>query len=147
MKIPRTAKYLLAVVLIAMMGCNANNSPEHKSTQRTYPQVLNYRTVSFQLFKNDITPLDSINIKAYVLAISECPPNASCFSPDGVIISDSLHPTLEKSKYRLMVYKPDQFKKNEFYELSLKIGTYPGNGERDVKLAGYNLLNWQDIVK
>jgi hypothetical protein len=141
-----SAKYLLPAVLIAMMSCNTSNNNPTK-IQRTYPQAFNYRTVSFRSFKNDITPPDSINIKAYVLAISECPPNASCFSLDGVIISDSLHPTLEKSKYRLTVNKPDQFKENAFYELSLKIGTYPGNGERDVELAGYNLLKWQDIVK
>jgi hypothetical protein len=146
MMIASVKKYLLFFGLLAMMSCNTNDNNANK-TQRTYPQILNYRTVSFQSFKNDITPPDSVNIKVYVLAISECPPNASCFSPDGVIISDSLHPTLEKSKYRLTVYKPDQFKKNEFYELSLKIETYPGNGERDVELTGYNLLKWQDIVK
>jgi hypothetical protein len=139
MKTSTFAYYLLLFVFVAMMGCSNNNGPENKPIKRTYPQALNYRLVSFQkLLNGKVTPPDSVNIKAYVIGETVCPPPMECFLGNSIVLSDSVHPK-GKDRLSLNVTKPGQFSKGRKYVFSIKVG---GKSASDSfkSLVGYSFL-------
>ncbi|HKK47097.1 MAG TPA: hypothetical protein VJ964_16335 [Balneolaceae bacterium] len=133
------------LTLFVLAGCELFNPGKSyykpsKETLRTYPEALDLETTTVQQAKVEVLPPDSINVDAYAVSISACPPNTYCILPDGIIISDSLHSQSPGPQLFLQVRNPKQFEKDQLYRFSLQIGTYPGNGEKRFELLGYSQL-------
>jgi hypothetical protein len=148
------AKYLLFFTIIGVVGCNTNNlnspkkksiertldNPKEKLVERTYPKDLDYPLVPFQkLLDNQITPPDSVNIKAFVIGMTVCPPNAECFLGNLIILSDSIHSN-PRNTFILNVSNPLQFNKGQKYIFSLTIGGHSSNNSYKI-LKGYSSLD------
>jgi len=136
--IPRTTTCTCTflVTCITILGCGIIGSSDEP--ERIYPEAFNFETVSIhQLFYEAEAP-DSLNIKAYVIDIHECPEGAVCVLPDRIIVSECLPPD---ETFNIIVIEPTrQFEKQRRYEISLRVTKRDSMERNDVRIPGFSLI-------
>lgn len=126
--------FLLSVCVLCLLSCGTNDSGE---IERTYPEAFNFETVTIpQLLSNDVTP-DSVNIKAFVFEIYQCPEGASCFLADRVAVSEKLPPA---DTLYIVAKEPKQFQEQKQYTISLSVNKRESQEMPHTRLLGYSLV-------
>lgn len=125
---------ILAACVLTLVGCGVSNSDE---VERTYPEALNFETVGIQQLLNEVETPNSVNIETFVIAMFQCPEDASCILPDRIFVSGSLPPV---DTLFIETIEPKQFQKNERYTISLSVDKRETKDYPDLRILGYSKI-------
>lgn len=123
--------------MFCLPGCGILGSSDDE-VERTYPEAFSFETVTVQQILYEVKPPDSLNINAYVINIRECPEGATCFSPDGIDVSESLSPA--DTLIFIPAAEPGQFQIEKQYQISLEVSEKESVERNILRLLGYSLI-------
>lgn len=123
---------ILVTCISTLAGCGVSDSSE---IERTYPEAFNYETVSIQQLLNEVETPDSLNIETFIFNIIECPEEAICVYPDGIMTSENLPPS---DTLFIQTMEPRQFKIDNQYKISLSVDKRETREYPDLRILGYS---------
>lgn len=139
--------YLFPVLLSVFMITGCHKSVENNPiASKTFPNAGNYPLVTVPALQDSVPIPDTLNVRAYVVLKSICPPNSYCFVPDGIYISNIQKSDSTVYQPFMTVRNPDEFSKNILYLMSIKVvetnkvDSKTGRKLRSLTLIGYNSL-------
>lgn len=138
-------KHLLLVLIIgvSLIGCEIlgpdDNQDERQDQNRTYPEALNLPAADLNQLLDGVHENGRFNLTAYVVGISECPPDYACLVADHIQVSGS--PDTDGPSLMIAAEKPSQFELDTEYVLSIEVfgESFPeSNQSRFILLLGYS---------
>lgn len=137
-----TRLLILLLTLIVLDGCSVLKEQDTADPERTYPESLGFAPADLeQLLAGDHAP-GSYDLTAYVVGISECPPDFACFVPDHITVAASPH--TDGPALMISAEKPSQFEQDAAYVLSIEVfpEAFPESSQSHyVQLLGYSEIN------
>lgn len=128
---------LTAVLACAVLsGCGIFGPGE--DSDRTYPQALDLALENVQAFLDGTHEPGRFNVRAFVVGISECPPNAACLVADHIRVAESPH--TDGPSLMIAAERPSQFDMDDRYLLSVEVfnDAFPETDQITfVQLLGY----------
>ena len=133
---------ILLLTLIVLDGCSVLKEQDTADPKRTYPEALGFAPADLeQLLAGDHVP-GSYDLTAYVVGISECPPDFACLVADHIQVAGSPH--TDGPALMIGAEKPSQFDMDEEYILSIEVFSeaFPESSQPHyVQLLGYSEIN------
>lgn len=116
-----TVRLLSTLLLVLLMsGCEILGPDDDKDTSdRTYPEALQYPAADLQKLLDGQHDSGQFNLTAYVVNISECPPDHACLVADHIQVAGSPH--TDGPSLMIAAEKPSQFDLDERYILSIEV--------------------------
>lgn len=131
---------LTLVTLAALNGCQILGPDDDSSDpQRTYPEAFGYPSATLHLLLDGNHPAGSFDLQAFVVGISECPPEFACLVADHIQVAGSPH--TDGPALMIGAQKPSQFDMDEEYILSIEVFSeaFPESNQMQyVRLVGYS---------
>ncbi|MGB1048126.1 MAG: hypothetical protein ACPG3U_00400 [Rhodothermales bacterium] len=132
---------LFATILLG--GCQMLGPDDDSSkTDRTYPEAFGYPDAILHDLLDGNHPAGSYDLTAFVVGISECPPDFVCLVADHILVAGSPH--TDSPALMIGAEKPSQFELDEDFVLSIEVFTeaFPeSNQVQYVRLVGYSEVN------
>ena len=133
---------ILLLTLIVLDGCSVLKEQDTADPKRTYPEALGFAPADLErLLAGDHVP-GSYDLMAYVVGISECPPDFACFVPDHITVAASPH--TDGLALMISAEKPSQFEQDAAYVLSFEVFSeaFPESSQSQyVRLLGYSEID------
>jgi len=130
-------------MIILLGGCEILGPDDDKDTSdRTYPRALDLPAADLQMLLDGVHDAGQFNLTAYVVGISECPPDYACLVADHIQVAGSPH--TDGPALMIGAEKPSQFDLDEDYILSIDVfnEAFPeSNQSQYVRLAGYSKVD------
>lgn len=114
-------KWLAALLVILLIGGCEILGPDDddKQTDRTYPAALNLPPGDLDTILSGEHPVGRFNLTAYVVGISECPPDHACLVADHIQVANDPH--TDGIALMISAEKPSQFTQDHRYILSVEV--------------------------
>lgn len=114
-------KQVVLVLLVGflMSGCEILGPDDDKDEARTYPQAMDLPAADLQQLLDGIHENGRFNLTAFVVGISECPPDYACLVADNIQVAGSPH--TDGPSLMISAEKPSQFDQDEPYVLSIEV--------------------------
>jgi hypothetical protein len=116
-----TTRLIAAFLLIVLMGgCEILGPDDDRDTSdRTYPEALDLPAADLQMLLDGVHDAGQFNLTAYVVNISECPPDYACLVADHIQVAGSPH--TDGPSLMIAADKPSQFEVEGHYVLSIEV--------------------------
>ncbi len=144
--VSRFSAFLTTTLLLLAFGATACDTNETGNLARTYPHALDLEMVSLAPLKDSIPAPDSLNVEAYVVTRSVCPPRYRCFLGDSIVIGESRHLDAPEEGVVLFVGGALQFVVGRRYLMSIGISDdVIGEPEAQRVVRQYQLLGYDPL--
>jgi hypothetical protein len=110
------------MILILLGGCEILGPDKDQDTDvsnRTYPEALDLPAANLQSIIDGVHAAGQFNLTAYVVGISECPPDYACLVADHIQVASSPH--TDGIPLMIAAEKPSQFEQDREYVLSIEV--------------------------
>ncbi|MDA0378095.1 MAG: hypothetical protein O3C45_06025 [Bacteroidetes bacterium] len=135
-------KQLLLGLLLAFVlgGCEIlGPDNDDNQTKRTYPVAMGHPAADLQGLLDGNHAPGLFDLDAYVVGISECPPDHACLIADHIRVAGS--PDTDGPSLMIDANKPSQFDMDDRYVLSIEVfnEAFPESSQAlYVRLLGYS---------
>lgn len=133
----------LLIILVAGLilgGCQILGPDDDASeSRRTYPEAFGHPDAVLQQLLDGNHPAGTFDLKAFIVGISECPPDFACLTADHILVAGSPH--TDGPALMIGTEKPSQFDLSDDYVLSIDVfnEAFPeSNQSQYVRLVGYS---------
>lgn len=132
----------LLLILMVMAGCEilGPDDDHHEQTNRTYPEALDLPDGDLAQLIAGLHPTGRFNLTAYVVGISECPPDHACLVADHIQVASNPH--TDGIPLMISAEKPSQFTQDHRYILSIEVFGDPFPETPQTRFV--QLLAWSD---
>ena len=135
----RLLSAVLALSLLAgceILGPDRDDDSDHN---RTYPQAFGHPAADLQQLLDGVHATGAFDLPAFVIGISECPPDFACLVADHIQVAGNPH--TDGPSLMVAAEKPSQFETDGKYVLSIEVfgDAFPESQQAQfVRLLGYS---------